>query len=177
MFSLFQILTGDGWTDIVRPLLEMSIGSAAVGAFFISYIIVVSMILVQVVIALLLTEFDSLKESDPTEMLREQAMGRHHPQRKNSPFHPLVKDLLKFSDVEDLKFRVCRAWTRIAKCPTPESVESVELSFEAFARGIICLNVIPAVGSQIFSEKFHAPYFIMDLKLFIQNYVNPHQED
>lgn len=53
MFTLFQILTGDGWTDIVRPLFYADPASTpmnppSVGFFFVSYIIIVSMILVQV---------------------------------------------------------------------------------------------------------------------------------
>lgn len=145
MFTLFQILTGDGWTDIVRPLFYLKeIPTNGVGFFFVSYIIVVSMILVQVVIALLLNEFDNIKASDPTDILREQAVSRLTPHRSRSPFNPLYKEILKFSDVDDLMFRIRRSFSRISFTSMDGATKS-RLNFEAFRRGLLRLNVFPAV--------------------------------
>ena len=146
MFTLFQILTGDGWTDIVRPLFySSSISTNGVGAFFVSYIIIVSMILVQVVIALLLNEFDNIKANDPTDLLREQAIhSRLTPHRARSPFNPLFKEILKFSDVDDLMFRIQRAFSR-ATFTNMDDAKQARVSYDTFRKGLLRINVFPAV--------------------------------
>jgi hypothetical protein len=71
VFTLFQFSTGDGWSDVVRGLFdEEPSATAGTSIFFVSFMIIVSLILMQVVIAVLLEEFSKI--SDNSNIRRAQ---------------------------------------------------------------------------------------------------------
>ena len=52
LFTLFQFSTGDGWSDVVRAIpYETDVDGISVSIFFVSFMIIVSIVLMQVVIA------------------------------------------------------------------------------------------------------------------------------
>ena len=58
MFTMFQVFTGDGWSDISRTLfLEPEKIDMDVALFFVSYIFIAGIVLFNVVVAVLLDEF------------------------------------------------------------------------------------------------------------------------
>ena len=57
LFTMFQIMTGDQWGDITRELFAQAEVPALTAIFFVSYQLLVSFVLVNVVIAVLLDEF------------------------------------------------------------------------------------------------------------------------
>lgn len=58
MFTLFQIMTLDAWSDIVRPLMEVSVKA---GVFFVTYIVVVVFILLSTIIGIAANAMSSNK--------------------------------------------------------------------------------------------------------------------
>jgi len=57
LFTIFQVLTGDSWAhEIARPIMDLY-GGGATATFFVSYLIVGEMVLIQVMVAILLEEF------------------------------------------------------------------------------------------------------------------------
>jgi hypothetical protein len=55
LFTMFQILTGDSWGEIARPLLFATGGAAfGVSLFFVSFIVLTTIVLLNVVVAVLL---------------------------------------------------------------------------------------------------------------------------
>eukprot|EP00929_Paragymnodinium_shiwhaense_P034958 TRINITY_DN18969_c0_g1_i2.p1 TRINITY_DN18969_c0_g1~~TRINITY_DN18969_c0_g1_i2.p1 ORF type:complete len:447 (-),score=81.33 TRINITY_DN18969_c0_g1_i2:193-1533(-) len=73
LYTLFQVLTGDSWSEaVVRPILLFysnrgsAIAALASGVFFVMFILINAIILINVVIAVLLDKIVSLQE-DPEE--------------------------------------------------------------------------------------------------------------
>ena len=65
LFTMFQISTGDNWSDIVRTLTVEQTDAEAFASivFFASYIVLVGIVLMQVVIAVLLEQFSVLRSN------------------------------------------------------------------------------------------------------------------
>ena len=63
LFTLFQVMTGESWSEaIARPLLfgfssSLTTSAIVIGAFFTSFIILMQMVLINVVVAVLLDKF------------------------------------------------------------------------------------------------------------------------
>ena len=51
MFTMFQVMTGDNWSDICRDLFEITGEGAIVALYFVSFQLIVALVLVNVVIA------------------------------------------------------------------------------------------------------------------------------
>ena len=79
MFTLFQVMTGESWSEAVaRPLLFglYQDSTLTVGLFYVSFVILTQMVLINVVVAVLLDNFvtDGNKSEDgPEEMSDEDA--------------------------------------------------------------------------------------------------------
>ncbi len=73
---MFQVCTGDAWaSEIARPMVENDLGELDGGnaIFFVSFIVVVSWTLLQVVVAVLL---DNFAEASNAEKQRGEATQR-----------------------------------------------------------------------------------------------------
>ncbi|KAK3286895.1 hypothetical protein CYMTET_5578 [Cymbomonas tetramitiformis] len=64
LFTMFQIMTGDNWSEIAWPMLE-EFPQACI--FFVTYILIANIVLVNVIIAAILEEMVDDKEEDETE--------------------------------------------------------------------------------------------------------------
>ena len=77
LFTLFQVATGDAWASIVtRGLLALARAAdlpysvGFVMAFFVSYVLVVGLVLMNIVVAVLLDEFISTVAREKAEVTR-----------------------------------------------------------------------------------------------------------
>ena len=101
LFTQFQVLTGESWAEVVvRPLLFGFTPGSAIGVsfYFVSYILILQIILVNVVVAVLLDKFvaqeepeqgddsawDGEKESDEEKAARETANEEKRARRKSA---------------------------------------------------------------------------------------------
>ena len=67
MFTLFQVMTGDSWAEAVaRPLVfGLYSNSISTGIFFVSFVLLTSIVLINVVVVVLLDKFAESKEDGP----------------------------------------------------------------------------------------------------------------
>jgi len=70
LYTLFQVMTGESWSEAVaRPLIfGYATNAATASVFFVSFIIVTQMVLVNVVVAVLLDKFVTEAEDEPEEI-------------------------------------------------------------------------------------------------------------
>lgn len=59
MFTLWQIMTGDDWSVLVRELFQLTGSPIGVGLFFVSFQLLVTFTMVNVVVCVLLEGFSS----------------------------------------------------------------------------------------------------------------------
>lgn len=78
-YTLFQILTGDSWSEAVVRLVVLEHGSTGSGimstVFFVSYICVTAIILINVVVAVLLDKMSSLDDPDDVQGGTQEVQG------------------------------------------------------------------------------------------------------
>ena len=119
-FTLFQIATGDAWSSTVaRELLREFDGNEQplVATFFVSYYIVVGLVLMNIVVAVLLDEFISTvaREKAEDRAKAEEADG-DAPKRTEiptGPLDPLVRGLLAYTNQDDLMRRIQNLYQRL----------------------------------------------------------------
>lgn len=103
LYTLFQVMTGESWSEVVaRPLLFGLHKSSAwtVSIFFVSFIILVQLVLINVVVAVLLEKFtqDEPEEAHHAHAGLEERLQKH--QRKKavdfeSKFHAISSGMQK----------------------------------------------------------------------------------
>ena len=122
IYSLFQIGTGDAWNSgIVRPLLDQfDVGSPLRGwtvLFFVSFSLIVGVVLMNIVVAVLLDEFISAVASDKAAAHAEELDEKEKEQLVNAtadgPLDPLIKSLQSFTTRDDLHRRIFNLYQRI----------------------------------------------------------------
>ena len=80
LFTLFQVLTGDAWAEVVvRPLLfgynsAGALSATFVGLFFASYLLLMQIVLINVVVAVLLDKFVA---DEPSKSADDQGSASH----------------------------------------------------------------------------------------------------
>ncbi|KAH8063845.1 hypothetical protein JL722_3037 [Aureococcus anophagefferens] len=80
-YTLFQVLTGESWSEaIARPLMEQSPGLAA--GYFISFILINGVVLINVVVAVLLEKMVDDEEEEEEEEEDPAHPGEHHAHHK-----------------------------------------------------------------------------------------------
>jgi len=74
MYTLFQVFTGDSWSEaIARPLLfGMYDDSVVVGIFYVSFVILTQLVLMNVIMAVLLDKFVSDEKGDDDGTMSEE---------------------------------------------------------------------------------------------------------
>eukprot|EP00277_Geminigera_cryophila_P040042 CAMPEP_0173112316 /NCGR_PEP_ID=MMETSP1102-20130122/45922_1 /TAXON_ID=49646 /ORGANISM="Geminigera sp., Strain Caron Lab Isolate" /LENGTH=600 /DNA_ID=CAMNT_0014013317 /DNA_START=71 /DNA_END=1869 /DNA_ORIENTATION=+ len=156
LFTLFQFSTGDGWSDIVRAIpVESEADGIGIAVFFVSFMIVVSIVLMQVVIAVLLEEFSKIGNESDTQS-RMVAF-----QFSPNPFAGYMPHLTLTHNEDDLKEMMRMIFRAIvassagrgtsAECETNEAVDCARLDFDQLHRGVLALQVKP----QCIFTRFH----------------------
>ena len=108
MFTMFQVMTGDNWSDICRDLFEITGEGAIVALYFVSFQLIVALVLVNVVIAVLLDEFS--KAADRRE---SAADGQNDDDGLRCPFEKVAIYLADYRDLDDLESMIHDLFDRI----------------------------------------------------------------
>ena len=122
LFTMFQVLSGDGWSDLARSLFHESDKSgvrrmsetergrardtdSSVALFFVLYMLINSIMLLNVVVAILLDEFVArvTREKEEEERERQEELDK---QKLKGCLDPLTKELITFDDNDDLKMKI-----------------------------------------------------------------------
>ena len=130
MFTMFQVFTGDGWSDISRTLfVEAEYIDIDVALFFVRYIFIAGIVLFNVVVAVLLDEFIKFIgfEKDREAAEREAELEK---MRVTGCLDPLTKTLVLFEDENDLISRIHAIYNRL------DVDDSGGLNFEEFRTGL-----------------------------------------
>ena len=122
LYSLFQIATGDAWSSqIVRPLLdefsENKAEKTLTALFFVSYVMIVGVVLMNIVIAVLLNDFISMVEHEKAEARHQELERKEKERLLNSsgegPLDKLITGLLNFTTQDDLRRRIFNLYQRL----------------------------------------------------------------
>ena len=122
LFSLFQVATGDSWASVLTHDLVHAgsdISPAVIRTFFVSFVLIVGIVLFNVVVAVLLDEF----LTTVSEAKREMAMAKIETKAsksglidewsKDGPLDPLINGLLMVAREDDLLQRIRRIYQRM----------------------------------------------------------------
>ncbi|EKX36873.1 hypothetical protein GUITHDRAFT_145375 [Guillardia theta CCMP2712] len=106
-FTMFQCVTGDGWaSSVARPMMDPLGGySSSIAIFFLSYILIVSWIIVNVVLAVLLDEFLKAASDEKAAMHREKNSNSEL-RLLYTTLDPLLSHLSQFHSTDDLLRRL-----------------------------------------------------------------------
>ena len=156
LFTLFQFSTGDGWTDVVRAIpFSSEIDSLLLSVFFVSFMIIVSIVLMQVVIAVLLEEFSKIgsEEAGPIGSNTDFDFSPN-------PFGVYMSQFSMAQDEEDLKTMIKMLFKAVVvsaglvqqqpRTHGPQDeiadglhVDKIRLDYDALHRGVLALQVRP----------------------------------
>lgn len=114
-----QAMTGDNWSEHCRELMKESGQHILVGCLYVSFMLLVSLVLVNVVIAVLLDAFGkaaiesdnfeaNLQQEDVSESTAIQERQRH-------PFERIAKEMVSATNDFDLERQLLRVWNDIVK--------------------------------------------------------------
>ena len=102
-------MTGDNWSDIARDLFIQTGSGAAVAMYFVSFQLIVALVLVNVVIAVLLDEFSKAAE-------RRDAGGDSSAEEDRGnkcPFDKIARYLSEYRDLDDLESMINDLYDRV----------------------------------------------------------------
>jgi hypothetical protein len=134
LFTFFQMSTGDGWSDVTRALMNLQrdgLRSAWVAMFFVSYMLVVGTILVQIVVAVLLDEFMNCVAKEKEDMkAAKDAAENAHKRPIPGPLDPLLETMLDYTTTEDLNDKIDFCFSKL------DLSENGAVSLEEFNEGL-----------------------------------------
>jgi hypothetical protein len=134
LFTFFQMSTGDGWSDVTRGLMNLQrdgLRSAWVAMFFVSYMLIVGTILVQIVVAVLLDEFMNCVAKEKEEMKAAQnAAENAHKRPIPGPLDPLLETMLDYTTTEDLNDKIDFCFSKL------DLSENGAVSLQEFNEGL-----------------------------------------
>ena len=119
LFSLFQAMTGDNWSEHCRELMSSSGQGILVSMLYVSFMLIVSLVLVNVVIAVLLDEFGKAsRQEDADTFEEEQSKSQHQPEaheravapNPSDPFTRMAKRLTRSGDMDELEAEINAIW-------------------------------------------------------------------
>ena len=115
LFTLLGVATLEGWFDIVQEMVNAdsipedarstySGRSAGILFYFVSYVVLVGYIITNVVLAILIDNYNQAVE------LEEMRQAQFHLDKFHvkNPLDPLLAELMLFESKRDLKQRICR---------------------------------------------------------------------
>ena len=106
LFTMVQVLTGDSWASgVSRSIFREGLTDPDVALFFVSYILIASVMLLNVVVAVLLDEFMQTvtRAKEEQERLEEIEQERR---KITGCLDPLTRTLLTFEDEDDLTAKI-----------------------------------------------------------------------
>jgi hypothetical protein len=134
LFTFFQMSTGDGWSDVTRGLMSLQrdgLRSAWVAMFFVSFMLVVGTILVQIVVAVLLDEFMNCVAKEKEDMkAAKDAAENAHKRPIPGPLDPLLETMLDYTTTEDLNNKIDFCFSKL------DLSENGAVSLEEFNEGL-----------------------------------------
>jgi len=141
-FTMFQSVTGDGWaSDIARPMMEQRSPTGfepGIAAFFLSYILIVMIVLVNIVLAVLLDEFLKTAEQNKLEMATAK-QAQDHAGGMFGPLDPVLHHLAAFQSSEDLSVRIESLFSLL------DQDGGGTIAFDEFAAGLRRLKTTPVI--------------------------------
>ena len=154
MYTMFQVFTGDGWSDISRTLFEDAAGEQidfGVAIFFISYILIAGIILFNVVVAVLLDEFIKFIGAEK-EKEHAEAEAAEEKLRIKGCLDPLTKTLVLFEDEQDLVEKIEDIFQYL------DNDDSGGLNYRELCHGLKNMKL----RNQISSERIQGIHFTYD---------------
>eukprot|EP00960_Hanusia_phi_P040757 754634-Hanusia_phi.AAC.2 len=149
MFTLWQFMTGDGWSDIVRQLFVQTGNPAGVGIFFVSYQLIVTFTLVNIVICVLVDKFCSSPSNNAAVDLRPyEDANILYVQRSVFGMKSLVEELLLSIDLEDLDIQIDKLWENVCLSKGDGeggSYNQEPVSFKQLQRAMREMRLMPPV--------------------------------
>ena len=134
LFTFFQMSTGDGWSDVTRGLMRLQLDgfkAGLVAMFFVSYMLIVGTVLVQIVVAVLLDEFMSCVAKEKDEMMAaKKAAESAHKRPIPGPVDPLLETFFDYTTMEDLKNKIDFCFEKL------DLSENGAVSLEEFNEGL-----------------------------------------
>ena len=149
-FTMFQIATGDGWTDVVRTMSRDLTKSddeidAGVALYMVSFTLLVGIVVMNVVVAILLNGIvDSLAEAEK-EKIRQGEVKEHH--KVSGPMDPLLATLAHFTSSAHLTAQIEILFELL------DVDDSNSLSYDELRVGIQKMNYAPAINVNV--EDWH----------------------
>ena len=140
MFTMFQILTGDDWAYISRQLIAITGNGPGVAIFFVSYQLLVSFVLVNVVIAVLLDEFARAATKSTSLQMERHKVKEKAPVHDRCPLTIIAKDLCTYHDVDDLEKRITFLFLRIVRAADMTGGENTRLNHTNLYHGFLNLG-------------------------------------
>jgi len=139
LFTMFQVCTFDNWADGISRDEDGSVTFRA-AVFFVSFVIIVGWVILNIVVAVLLDEFVESVTKDRNEEI-EKVLAQENKQMRSlgSPLDPLLHILSTFTTSTDLSARI----TKIFELIDIEEVGSV--SYEDFMYGLRQLSFNPPI--------------------------------
>ena len=119
LFSLFQVATGDSWSSVIaRGLMdsyESTTSTALVALFFVSYVLIVGVVLMNTCVAVLLDEFISTvanekAQQEEAKLLEVEAVSVGQAQ---GPLDLLISSLMDYTTNEDLRGKIAALYDRL----------------------------------------------------------------
>jgi len=161
LFTMFQIMTGDQWGDITRELFAQSSTPALTAMFFVSYQLLVSFVLVNVVIAVLLDEF--AKAASSSKAGSSGALQLYVPGNPDDrcPLENVSRDLVNFIDLDDLEHRIVFLFMRVVRAAKVAGGEAARLDEAGMYQGFLGMGTVPP----ILFEKRHWERFVVRHRL------------
>lgn len=150
MFSLWQIMTRDDWGGIVRDMMLPSGMPAGVALFFVSYQILITFTMINVVVCVLVGEFcGSGDASDETSNDYAPLLNpvKRYQQNNTSRLKSLLVDCLACHDLDAYDNMINQIWKslcRFAGLADPDN-EGTAITFEEMVIGLRELPYCPPV--------------------------------
>ena len=150
MFSLWQIMTGDDWSGIVRSMFEPSGMPAGTALFFVSYQLLITFTMINVVVCVLVDEFcGGSGESEETSNDFPPLFNSVERFRENntSRLKSLLLDSLACHDIDafnDMMHQIWHSLCRFAEVADPDKSDTA-ITFEELAIGLRELPYCPPV--------------------------------
>eukprot|EP00960_Hanusia_phi_P034400 751040-Hanusia_phi.AAC.1 len=146
LFTMFQVITGDSWASAVTRSLFEPDGSGWINHgtafFFVSFVLLGTIVMVNVVVAVLLDEFISFVTKEKEEIARAEAEEREEKSqasRITGVLDSLTQTLAHFTGMADLTHKIDQYYERL------DIDKSGGLSFKEFQSAIKTLPLKRAI--------------------------------
>mmetsp|Transcript_28614 Transcript_28614/g.65459 ORF Transcript_28614/g.65459 Transcript_28614/m.65459 type:complete len:602 (+) Transcript_28614:1495-3300(+) len=165
MFTMFQIMTGDDWGNICRHLMkdyETNGWPLGVALFFVTYQLVVGMVLLNVVIAVLLDEFGKAAAGEKLEKAKRNEMVVADPdsQALHCPFQNIFVELITCKDLHDLEHQIDILFSKMLRqsnelYEAEDSTHSGRLTFPRLAWAMLhMMGAAPVIFDEMDWERY-----------------------